>query len=600
MEDGDLWQAYVDADPVEEEVTSDDEILVTMDSDNATTTGPLDVDVSTTTVSANNVDVGPPVNIYAEAHRHAQIKAKDASNDAINYSDVEEEESDNSSREGPHASLHLSSELKQNQKKLSSDDSNAQVSDTSDENNSDGAASTADTAASDQDAAVDASAETAPKDNYAAKESTKAIDDDSTASTTENTSESDTAATKEENTTTKEPNRTRTVSEDEEDDEGPAKIILVDYASKLAGAQVLEKSPSFKGASNLLTGDSDKYAIAPCEDKKYVVIGLSEDILVKQIKLSNFERYSSHVREFQVLASQDYPAPSAEYWTLIGTFEANTRNGEQTFDLEEPAWARYLKFKFKKHFGAEHYCTLSQIKVHGSTMLQGFHEQWIESEKELEQEKENQQQHQQQQGEVDDGDALQQQKEIGVVDDKMGEESRDLEKKSGANIVSADDVSQQTQPEPMVDSVDNGSDKKEETVTDVASPDKEISEGESQPIHDEVIESDHSSSGDANEEPTGKGDETLVSSDDDASISHEEIALDQEVVTEVVPPETTVDDETLEVEEHDKNLDQDAAKNDGKAEHLSETNVADEANQADSEEKVVRDEIVADAVEEEE
>jgi len=605
MEDGDLWQAYVDADPVEEEVTSDDEILVTtMDSDNATT-GPLDVDVSTMTVSANNVDVGPPVNIYAEAHRHAQIKAKDASDDASDDankdSDVDEEES-NSTREGPHASLHLSSELKQNQKKLTSDDNNAQVSDTSDENNSDGAASTAETAASDQEAAVDVSAETAPKDDDTAKESTKAIDDDITASTTETTSESDSDATKEENTTTKQPNRTRTVSEDEEDDEGPAKIILVDYASKLAGAQVLEKSPSFKGASNLLTGDSDKYAIAPCEDKKYVVIGLSEDILVKQIKLSNFERYSSHVREFQVLASQDYPAPSAEYWTLIGTFEANTRNGEQTFDLEEPAWARYLKFKFKSHFGAEHYCTLSQIKVHGSTMLQGFHEQWIESEKELEQEKENQQQHQQQQqqGEVDDGDALQQQKEIGVVEDKMGEESRGLEKKSGANSAGGDDVSQQAQPEPIVDSVDNESEKKEEIVTDDASPDKEISEGESQPIHDEVIESDHSSSSDANEEPTGKGDETLVSSDDDESISHEEIALDQEVVTEVVPPETTVDDKTLEEEEHDKNLDRDPAKNDGKAEQLSETNVADEANQADSDEKVVSDEIVADAVEEEE
>ena len=164
----------------------------------------------------------------------------------------------------------------------------------------------------------------------------------------------------------------------------------------------------------------------------------------------------------------------------------------------------------------------------------------------------------------------------------------------------ADDVSQQTQPEPIVDSVDNGSDKKEEIVTGDASPDNEISEGESQPIHDEAIESDHSSSGDTKEEPAGKGDETLVSSDDDASISHEEIALDQEVVTEVVPPETTVDDETLEEEEHDKNLDQDPAKNDGKPEQLSETIVADEANQADSDEKVERVEIVADAVEEEE
>ena len=166
-----------------------------------------------------------------------------------------------------------------------------------------------------------------------------------------------------------------------EGEDGPRKIKLVDYASKLAGAQILEQSPSLKGSSNLLTGDKDKYSIAPCMDKKYVVIGLSEDILVKQIILSNYERYSSRVKKFQVLASQEYPTPNEDYWNSIGTYEAHSKSGEQSFDLLEPTWARYLKFRFLSHYGSEHYCTLSQIKVHGSTMLQGFHEQWIESEK---------------------------------------------------------------------------------------------------------------------------------------------------------------------------------------------------------------------------
>jgi len=35
-----------------------------------------------------------------------------------------------------------------------------------------------------------------------------------------------------------------------------------------------------------------------------------------------------------------------------------------------------LKFRFMTHYGSEHYCTLSQVKVRGSTMLQGFHQQW--------------------------------------------------------------------------------------------------------------------------------------------------------------------------------------------------------------------------------
>ena len=147
--------------------------------------------------------------------------------------------------------------------------------------------------------------------------------------------------------------------------------VAVDYASKSAGALILEKSSSFKGTSNLLNEDKDKYAIAPCEEKKFVVVGLSEDILVKQIILANYERFSSRVKEFQVLGSQ-----TMGKWVDLGTYTAKAGNGKQTFDLLEPAWARYIKFKFRTHHGSEYYCTLSQIKVHGSTMLQGFHEQW--------------------------------------------------------------------------------------------------------------------------------------------------------------------------------------------------------------------------------
>ena len=74
-------------------------------------------------------------------------------------------------------------------------------------------------------------------------------------------------------------------------------------------------------------------------------------------------------------------------WVDLGTYTAMPGNGEQAFDLLEPSWARYLKFRFLSHYGAEHYCTFSQIKVHGSTMLQGFHEQW-DSQEDLQDEEE--------------------------------------------------------------------------------------------------------------------------------------------------------------------------------------------------------------------
>ena len=180
------------------------------------------------------------------------------------------------------------------------------------------------------------------------------------------------------------------VTTDTPDDDTPqpspvedAQRFRVDYASKSAGALVLESSEHFQGTSNLLTNDQDAYAIIPCEEPhKSVVIGLSEDILVKQVVLANYERYSSHVKEFRVQGSM-----TMGNWRDFGTFTASTRKGQtttnssgkQTFELQKPAWARYLKFEFLTHHGNEYYCTVSQISVHGSTMLQGFHEQWEET-----------------------------------------------------------------------------------------------------------------------------------------------------------------------------------------------------------------------------
>ena len=173
------------------------------------------------------------------------------------------------------------------------------------------------------------------------------------------------------------------------------KHVEVDYASKSAGAVILDSSPNFQGVSNLLQQDRDKYAIVPCDgggssnsdttittEPKYVVIGLSEDILVKQFAIANYERYSSQMKEIRLFGSVSTNAIRQQsHWIHLGDFTAkpNTNTSEkQTFDLLEPTWARYLKVEFTSHYGDEYYCTISQISVHGSTVLQGFHEQWNE------------------------------------------------------------------------------------------------------------------------------------------------------------------------------------------------------------------------------
>jgi len=158
----------------------------------------------------------------------------------------------------------------------------------------------------------------------------------------------------------------------DDEDEDLSDRVLVDYASKSAGALIIETTKEFKGTSNLITGNRDKYAIVPCsEEKKYFVLSLSEEILVKEIKLTNYERFSSTVKDFQVKGS-----PNLQKWVDLGTYKTEPGHGEQTFVMEDPTWARYLKFKFLTYHGFEHYCTLSQIKVHGSNAAEGFHEQW--------------------------------------------------------------------------------------------------------------------------------------------------------------------------------------------------------------------------------
>jgi hypothetical protein len=149
---------------------------------------------------------------------------------------------------------------------------------------------------------------------------------------------------------------------------------LFNFASQAAGAVLLDKSPGSKGYHNLLHDDKDKYGISPCELKKWVVIGLSEEVQITALELLNFEKYSSMLREFQLLASSSYPT---DEWINLGIYSALPQLGSQTFhitDLSE-AHTRYIKVKFLTHYSNEALCTLSQIKVYGTTVIAAFQQE---------------------------------------------------------------------------------------------------------------------------------------------------------------------------------------------------------------------------------
>jgi len=324
-------------------------------------------------------------------------------------------------------------------------------------------------------------------------------------------------------------------------EDSPKNRVVVDYASKAAGALVLEKSSNFDGTSNLLNGDNDKYAIAPCNaEGKYVVIGLSEDILVKQLVLANYERYSSHPKQFQVLGSQTYPDAT---WIDLGTYTAQPGNDAQTFDLVDPTWARYLKLRFITHYGAEHYCTVSQIKVHGSTMLQGFHEQWKESEEEVKKVIE-----------AVEGEEETDGSEEGAEDeDEADEENDDTEAEGDEDDISGKDA---TEPSEDASNIvdDSDEDGAEASLSD--EPNNAGATGENEenvPTAPEPSDSEEAKVDLANEEPSVP----------DEPVGQDDSTSDVFDASDVVSPALVKKEDTHQIEQPTDNLEKDGAETDG-------------------------------------
>ncbi|KAK8580633.1 hypothetical protein V6N12_070894 [Hibiscus sabdariffa] len=65
-------------------------------------------------------------------------------------------------------------------------------------------------------------------------------------------------------------------------------------------------------------------------DDEYVVIELSEKILVDTIKIENFEHYSSNVKQFELLGSLIFPT---DVWANLGNFTAANVKLAQRFVL---------------------------------------------------------------------------------------------------------------------------------------------------------------------------------------------------------------------------------------------------------------------------
>ncbi|KAH6849719.1 UNC-like C-terminal-domain-containing protein [Chaetomium sp. MPI-CAGE-AT-0009] len=147
------------------------------------------------------------------------------------------------------------------------------------------------------------------------------------------------------------------------------------YASFDAGATVLKTSARAQNAKAILVENKDSYMLLECRAKnKFVIVELSDDILVDTIVLANFEFFSSMIRTFRVSVSDRYPV-KLDKWVDLGTFEARNSRDIQAFLIEHPQiYTKYIRIEFLSHWGNEFYCPVSLLRVHGTRMLDTWKE----------------------------------------------------------------------------------------------------------------------------------------------------------------------------------------------------------------------------------
>ncbi|KAH8170798.1 Sad1/UNC domain-containing protein [Sarocladium implicatum] len=147
------------------------------------------------------------------------------------------------------------------------------------------------------------------------------------------------------------------------------------YSSFDAGATILKTGSGTKNAKAILVENKDSYMLLECgRDNKFVIVELSDDILLDTVVIANFEFFSSMIRHFRISVSDRYPV-KVDKWKELGTFEARNSRDIQAFLVENPQiWAKYVRLEFLTHYGNEFYCPVSLVRIHGSRMLDSWKE----------------------------------------------------------------------------------------------------------------------------------------------------------------------------------------------------------------------------------
>ncbi|VDM44400.1 unnamed protein product [Toxocara canis] len=153
----------------------------------------------------------------------------------------------------------------------------------------------------------------------------------------------------------------------------PQEATQRNYASKECGAKVLFSNDEAENRNAVLNEkERDDYMRNPCEraHHKWLVIELCETILPTAIELANFELFSSGPQKVLVSASERYPSNE---WITLGEFIAEDSREIQRFAIAVTRlYVKFIRVELLTHYGNEHYCTLSMVRVLGISMVDEY------------------------------------------------------------------------------------------------------------------------------------------------------------------------------------------------------------------------------------
>lgn len=143
------------------------------------------------------------------------------------------------------------------------------------------------------------------------------------------------------------------------------------YSSYECGAKIVAANNEAEGTSRILNELVDEYMLNPCKAKIWFVIELCETVQASQIELANFELFSSCPKDFAVYSSDNFPSRD---WALLGTFTAAEQRVLQSFELKQEGFGKFIKIELQSHYGEEHYCPLSVVRIFGTSMVDEYEE----------------------------------------------------------------------------------------------------------------------------------------------------------------------------------------------------------------------------------